>query len=212
MWPGYHMFIRKQHWYLHGTWVNLGSAECTKISLVWNRCPKISSTRSSYVQEIGSVSCQEWRYLWHSHIKNFHVMLATYITYKRKLQHVGHIRIVLWVKWVNKCDPLSVSIANILNCMYVCTCVSLCVKCYHYTVSGVMVYDWSHCCINNKINCNNYNNISMQCYIFVVTKLTAVSNLQQGHRHLSSGITSYNMWRSTCIYHSIKPATQCMYV
>ena len=105
MWPRYHMFFRKQYLVLaSGKWVNFGSAECTEISLVWNQliisscfevamwCPKISSSRRT-----GSVSCQEWTYLWHcSTSKIFHAMLATLLL-KRKVQHLGQIQIVLWV-------------------------------------------------------------------------------------------------------------------
>ena len=33
------------------------------------------------------------------------IFISCHITFKRKFQHVGHIWIVLWVKWVNRCDP-----------------------------------------------------------------------------------------------------------
>ena len=69
------------------------------------------------VQGTGSESCQKLRNLWHCSISTiFHVML------QRNLQHVDHKWVICgshpdcsvgqWVKWVNRCDPLSTLIHN----------------------------------------------------------------------------------------------------
>ena len=102
MWPGYHMFFRKQCWHLV-KWVNFGYDEYTKISLVWSQLIFISSCfEACGVQRfhLQKVCARDWFCIMPImkkstalfHIKNFssHVTLATF---KRKLQHVGH-------KWV----------------------------------------------------------------------------------------------------------------
>ena len=97
MWPGYHMFFRKQV-LTSGKWVNFGSDECTEISLVWNQLiiplqavmKHVVSKDSIFVQGTSSVFCQEWRNLWHC-------FRSCYITFKKKTStcgsQVGH----MWV-------------------------------------------------------------------------------------------------------------------
>ena len=56
MWPGYHMFIRKQCWHLVSEW-NFGSDECADISLVWNQfsilnCLETCDVQRFHLQEV----------------------------------------------------------------------------------------------------------------------------------------------------------------
>ena len=120
----YHMYIRKQFWHLVSEWWTLGLMNVLKYH--WYETSLLSQAVLKHVvskdfifkksvQGTGSVSCQEWRNLWHCSIsKIFLVMLATLIFLKRKLQHVGH----KWVmyrshsdcsmgQWVNRWDRLS---------------------------------------------------------------------------------------------------------
>ena len=97
MWPGYHMFFRKQCWHLHGKWVNFGVCMMNALKyhcMVWNMhaCMLIVFNEACdvqrfhlqevYMQGIGSVSCQEWIYGSVPYQKFF---MSCYITIKKKI-------------------------------------------------------------------------------------------------------------------------------
>ena len=62
-------FVWRMHWNI------IGMKPAYYLKLFWSMwCPKISSSRSLCKGATGSVSCQEWRNLWHCSIsKKFHV-------------------------------------------------------------------------------------------------------------------------------------------
>ena len=102
MWPGYHMFTRKQcrHqevselwvWWMH--WNIIGVKLAYYLKLFWSMwCPKISSSRSLCKGLVLYPAKNEEIYGIVPHIT---------LLWKRKLHHVGQ-----WVKWVNRRDPLS---------------------------------------------------------------------------------------------------------
>ena len=108
MWPGYHMFFRKQCRHLVTEWtLGLMNAQkyhwCeTNLFLSQAVLKHVVSKdfifkNSEAVQGTGSVSSQEWRNLWHWSIsKIFHVMLH-WLLLKKKISicgsQVGH----MWV-------------------------------------------------------------------------------------------------------------------
>ena len=103
-----------QCWHLVNAWVNLRPDECTEaycLKLFWS-CGVQNFVFKKSVQRTSSVSCQEWRNLWHCSISTICIIF--------KLQHVCHKWVMIlicgshpdcsasqWVKWVNRCDPLS---------------------------------------------------------------------------------------------------------
>ena len=122
------------HWYLVAKWENFGSDECTEISLhniiiVWNQLiisrwlavlkhviSKDFIFKKS-VQGTGFCTLPSMKKSIYGIvlIKNFSLLS------KRKFQHVGHKWVICgshldcsvdqWVKWVNRCDPLSTLLA-----------------------------------------------------------------------------------------------------
>ena len=116
-------------WYVHFTFYSVSelwaSDECTEISLVWNQLIISSPFEVCSVQRFHlRIQALSWRNLWHcSILKIFHVICHT--TFKINFNmwvtsgsYVSDIQIVQWVKWVNRCDPLSIlHVANTL-CFY----------------------------------------------------------------------------------------------
>ena len=93
----------------------------------------------------------------------------------------SHFKLCVWV-CVCVCVCVCVWVrACVRGCVCVCVCRSLRLQMLYITHVPLLVEwivcDWSHFCVNNKINCNSYNKISSVTYIFVVSKLTAVSNI-----------------------------------
>ena len=82
-------------------------------------CPKISSSRSLCKGPVLYPAKNEVIYGIVPHQKFLcHVTLATFKKENFNMwvtsgSYVGHIRIVLWVKWVNRFDPLSILPLNI---------------------------------------------------------------------------------------------------
>ena len=122
MWPGYQMSLRKQV-LASGKWVNLGSDKCTEIS--WYETILLSHQAVlKHMVSNDFIFCARDRFcilprmkksMGLFHIKSFSCHVT--ILLKRKLQHVGHKWVMCgshldcsmgqWVKWVNRCDPLS---------------------------------------------------------------------------------------------------------
>ena len=97
------MFFRKQCMLASGKWLDLINA----LKYHWYETNLLSQAILRHVvsknfifkksvQGTGSVSCQQWRNLWHCSKSTHHVTLLL-----KKLQHVGHIRIFLWVSGSN---------------------------------------------------------------------------------------------------------------
>ena len=111
-------------------WNITGVKPAYYLKLFWSMwCPKISSSRSLHKGPVLAICCQEWRNLWHCSIsKIFHVILATLLL-KRKFQHVCHKWVICgshpgcsvgqWVKWVIRCDPLSILMLSLCWCLYI---------------------------------------------------------------------------------------------
>ena len=139
MWPGYHMFIRKQCQHLVSEWT-LGLMNVLKYH--WCETCLLSQAVLKHVvskdvifkksvQGTSCVSCQELRNLWHCSISkdfmwcikenvNMWVTSGSYVCGSHPDYFMGQ-----WVKWVNRCDPLST-----LVCVCVCgVCVCVCVWC-----------------------------------------------------------------------------------
>ena len=103
MWPGYYMFFRKQC-----KWVNFNLGLMNALKYHWCKtslymwCPKISALCKGLV--LYSAKNEETYGIFP--YQNFlcHVIKKKTSTCGSQ---VGHIRIVLWVKWVNSHDPLS---------------------------------------------------------------------------------------------------------
>ena len=84
----YHVFIRIIMVLVSGKRVNLGSGECTKLSLVWNQLTTSSCFEACDVHGTSSVSYQEWRSI--ASYQKFSISLIFVLLLKRMLQHVGH--------------------------------------------------------------------------------------------------------------------------
>ena len=102
-----------------GKWANFGSDECTEISLVWNL--HLYQAVLKHVVSKDFIFCaRNWfsiqstlkKSMACSILKIFHVMLhyfynENFNAWVTSGSNVGHIRIVQWIKWVNRYDPLS---------------------------------------------------------------------------------------------------------
>ena len=125
MWPRYlidHTFFRKRHWRLISKWtlgllnaLNHHLCESSLIlKLFWNMWyPEISFSRILHMDQTSSTFCQEKK-LWHCFITDFFHAILHYF-YKGNFNmwvtsgsYVGHIWIAQWVKWIKRCDPLSI--------------------------------------------------------------------------------------------------------
>ena len=134
MWPRFlidHIFFRKRHWYLISEW-NLGLVNALNhhvtgvkpayyLKLFWIiRCPVISFSR---ILCMGPVLYPEEMY---GIVGYLIFAMSFYVTFKKKNfsmwitrgSYMGHIRNALWVKWVNRYDPLPTLIAIAMWWLY----------------------------------------------------------------------------------------------
>ena len=102
-----------------GKWVNLCLVNV--LNHCWcyyPSCFEACGVQRFYFQEVHVwvqfCILQEWRNLSY---QNFYMSFC--ITFQKKTSacgsYLGHIRIALWVKWVNRCDPLSTLMVILLH-------------------------------------------------------------------------------------------------
>ena len=97
-------------------WVSEWTDGCIEISLVCSSCHSFEAcgVQKFHLQEVctckGPVLYPAKNEEVYGIVPYQNFFMLCYITLK--FQHVGHIWIVQWVKWVNRCDPLSTLVAS----------------------------------------------------------------------------------------------------
>ena len=139
MWPEYNMFFRKQCWHLvSACWSELWVWCMNALKYHWCMCNQLIPFQAvlKHVVSPKISSLCKGPVLYSAKNEEIYGIVSGHATLllKRKLQHVGHKWVICgshldcsvgqWVKWVNRCNPLSTLMHTILYYMCLNTCIS----------------------------------------------------------------------------------------